>query len=207
MVQNYAKVFISASVLIPIPGIEAPEFINSLSTVKRVKNWLLDRYELKDALEVRIGIDHPFWDLFLTLHKHIIAGGGWVKNPEGKLLIIERKGKLDMPKGKLEKNEPIDLCAIREVEEECQLPGCTIVGPAVKTYHCYKENGGMILKTTYWYPMSHPGKDDLKPQKEEGISDVYWASPKKLAKRKKKMPCYNSIEAAFKRFIEEGRLY
>ena len=56
---------------------------------------------------IKIGIDHEFWSLFLTLHHHIIAGGGWVRNPEGQLLVIERNGKLDLPKGKLELKETI----------------------------------------------------------------------------------------------------
>ena len=31
-----------------------------------------------------------------------------------------------------------------------------------------------MLKRTYWYQMSCKGTEKLKPQKEEGITDVRW---------------------------------
>lgn len=193
--------------MVPVPGMGAPDFINSLSTLKKVKRWLNDLYLAFDPMTYEIGIDHPFWDLFMCLHQRVIAGGGWVKNLDGNLLIIERKGKLDMPKGKLEKNEDIAECAVREVKEECKLPGCEIVGQAIKTYHCYKDKGEFILKTTYWYPMSNPGVKKLKPQKEEGISAVYWATPDQLEVRMREIPSYNSLQDAFEQFVATGKVY
>ncbi|MDB4195885.1 NUDIX domain-containing protein, partial [Flavobacteriales bacterium] len=47
------------------------------------------------------------------------AGGGLVVNEKDEVLFIFRKGKWDIPKGKLEKREKIKHGAIREVEEEC----------------------------------------------------------------------------------------
>ena len=162
-----------------------------------------DLHKERLTIALDIGLDHPFWSLFMTLHRSVIAAGGWVKNDAGKLLIIERNGKLDMPKGKLEFNENIELCAVREVEEECRLKGLEIVGPAVKTFHCYQTKSSMVIKTTFWYPMRTSYSKKLKPQTEEGITDVYWASPKKLAKKMAKTPVYNSLQAVMDEFIKE----
>lgn len=154
-------------------------------------------------VEIEVGIDHPFWPLFLSLHKVVIAAGGWVRNQKDQLLVIERNGKLDMPKGKLDFHESIHECAIREVEEECKVRGLTITGGPIKTVHCYTVKSGFAIKITFWYPMYTEHDKKLKPQKEEGITDVYWASPKKLRKKLAKMPSYNSLEDVFAAFVAE----
>ena len=43
----------------------------------------------------------------------MVAAGGVVTNPEGKVLFIYRNDKWDLPKGKLDKGESIEACAIR----------------------------------------------------------------------------------------------
>jgi len=48
----------------------------------------------------------------------IKAGGGIVTNELGELLMIFRRGKWDLPKGKLDAGETIEECALREVNEE-----------------------------------------------------------------------------------------
>ena len=50
--------------------------------------------------------------------KIIKAGGGLVLNEKGELLMIYRRGKWDLPKGKLDEGETIEECAVREVMEE-----------------------------------------------------------------------------------------
>lgn len=200
MLQNYTKLFIHRSVLIPVPGKNAPEFINTLSTVKKLRKWLKAVYEGSFSQVLEIGSEHPFWDIFLTQHHHIIAGGGWVKNASGELLIIERNGKIDMPKGKLDPDETIETCAVREVKEECRVKRLKITGPAVKTYHCYPYKGDYALKTTFWYPMTTEYEKKLKPQIEEGITAVYWATSEMLRERMEVMPVYNSLEDELRRF-------
>lgn len=186
----------------PVPGVEAPEIINRLSTKRKLKAFLKDLHNEKLCVTLEIGADHSFWPLFLTLNKSVIAAGGWVKNQDGHLLIIERNGKLDMPKGKLEFHEKIEKCARREVEEECKVKGLKITGEPTKTLHCYSIRSGFAIKTTFWYPMYTEHSKELKPQKEEGITDVYWASPKKLRKKLAKMPSYNSLKEVFEKYIE-----
>lgn len=127
-------------------------------------------------------------------------------NPEGKLLVIERNGKLDMPKGKLDFREKIEDCAVREVQEECRVKRLKITGPPHKTVHCYTTKMGFAIKTTFWFPMTTEYSKKLKPQKEEGITDVYWASTKKLTKKLAKMPSYPSLTAVFEDFISEAKV-
>jgi len=204
MQQNYAKVFIKGAVLVSVPGEEAPDFINTLLTLKSLKRWLKDCYKGLENRTFEIGQDHVFWSLFSSLHKRVIAAGGWVRNEAGELLIIERNGKLDMPKGKLESKETIEKCAVREVKEECRVKRCVITGPAVVTYHCYPDKGDYMLKSTYWFPMVTDYSKTLKPQIDEGITAVYWASPALLKERMKELPTYNSLTETFEKFIEKS---
>lgn len=184
-----------------VPGAFAPEVINTLSTARKVEKWLKGCYKEPTHQVFEVGVQHDFWSLFMTLHHHIIAGGGWVKNAEGQLLVIERNGKLDLPKGKLESKESISVCAVREVEEECRVKRCEIIGPAVKTYHCYIHKGQFALKTTFWFPMTTDYTKKLKPQTSEGISAAYWATAEDVKKRLTEIPAYNSLEDVFLEFI------
>ena len=122
--------------------------------------------------------------------KLIIAAGGIVKNQEGRILFIFRNGKWDLPKGKLEKGEDIETCAVREVEEECGISGVKLQDLCLITYHTYKQKDN-VLKPTYWYHMTYDGTEELIPQLEEGITKVKWVKPEKLAKVRKNT--YTSI--------------
>ena len=48
----------------------------------------------------------------------IEAAGGIVQNENKDLLFIFRRGKWDLPKGKIENDETPEICAAREIEEE-----------------------------------------------------------------------------------------
>ncbi|MGZ3752904.1 MAG: NUDIX hydrolase [Mucilaginibacter sp.] len=104
----------------------------------------------------------------------IEAAGGMVENKKGEYLFIYRNDKWDLPKGKIEKGEGKREGAIREVEEECGIMVSGIGKRICKTYHTYTFKGEVVLKRTYWYKMSYYGAEKLKPQKEEGITDVRW---------------------------------
>lgn len=112
--------------------------------------------------------------------KKIIAAGGLVKNSNGEFLFIFRRGKWDLPKGKVDEGEKIDEAALREVQEECGIADVEIIRPLTKTHHNYELNGEKILKETHWFLMKTNGSEKLIPQKEEDITEAIWADEKKL---------------------------
>ncbi len=109
-----------------------------------------------------------------------IAAGGVVTNNQGKVLFIYRNDKWDLPKGKLDKGESIETCAVREVEEETGVANLEIENFLKRTYHIIKRKGQYKLKEVHWYAMytSYDGK--LIGEKEEGIEKVKWKDPKKI---------------------------
>lgn len=110
------------------------------------------------------------------------AAGGLVWTDEGKLLLIFRKGKWDLPKGKLDPGESLEQCAVREVEEETGLKKVTITKPLCRTYHTYYQDGNHCLKESHWYLMHAPLMENLQPQTEEDIEQCVWADPRELNK-------------------------
>lgn len=112
----------------------------------------------------------------------IKAAGGIVEF-EGKFLFIQRLGKWDLPKGKMDDGEKPRETALREIAEECNMSGHTIAYKLLNTYHTYKQNGEHILKKTAWYHLNLMAMPDenLAPQHEEGITDLRWFSWDELA--------------------------
>lgn len=107
----------------------------------------------------------------------IKAAGGLVKNADSAYLFIERLGKWDLPKGKVEKGERMDETAVREVEEECGVSVESLGEKIKSTYHVYILRGEFILKKTNWYHMSVKGVPALVPQIEEDIQQAIWIKP------------------------------
>jgi len=114
------------------------------------------------------------WESFCSNYMLIIACGGVVYNTDKQLLMIYRNDKWDLPKGKLEANETLRECALREVEEECSVNNLSILNELESTYHVYKINGKKVLKKTHWFRMKTEYSDKLIPQHEEGITKVEW---------------------------------
>jgi 8-oxo-dGTP pyrophosphatase MutT (NUDIX family) len=105
----------------------------------------------------------------------ITAAGGLVLNENNDSLLIFRRGKWDLPKGKLDEGETVDACALREVEEETGIKDTIIERFLTNTYHFYTENNVSICKETYWYLMHSPGVQNLVPQIEEQITAIKWS--------------------------------
>jgi len=129
------------------------------------------------------------------------AAGGVIKNEVKEILMIYRKGKWDLPKGKLDKKESLEECAVREVKEETGLKDIKLLSLLTVTYHTYHEGTRYILKESHWFMMKAKKKQLLMPQIEEGIDIVRWAN-------QEEMPVYllNSypsvadvLQAAFKK--------
>jgi 8-oxo-dGTP pyrophosphatase MutT (NUDIX family) len=115
-----------------------------------------------------------------TMYRSIDAGGGVAYNEQGAILMIFRRGKWDLPKGKLDDGEKIDECALREVSEETGLKHLKLAEKICDTYHIYSQNNEQLLKRTAWYKMEGTSADKLKPQKEENILEAKWVSEKDL---------------------------
>lgn len=112
----------------------------------------------------------------------IIAAGGIVQNKNKELLFIFRKGKWDLPKGKMENKELPELCAKREIAEETGVTKLTLKHKIGDTYHVYDEFGKHFLKISHWFYFITTGDEILKPQVEEDILDAKWIPTKDIKK-------------------------
>lgn len=110
------------------------------------------------------------------------AAGGLVQNEKKQILLIFRRGKWDLPKGKLDKGEKMEDCAVREVEEETGLQNVKLIDPLTITWHTYHEGARFILKESHWYTMKVNGNQTLIPQVEEQITEVKWVDKIELKK-------------------------
>lgn len=118
---------------------------------------------------------------FYGLFKLIIAAGGFVTNDENDVLMIFRRGKWDLPKGKVEKKESIETAAVREVEEETGISNVKLKEHLLTTYHIYTLKEKRILKETHWYNMNSNYNKPLKPQLEEDITEVRWVKKSQIS--------------------------
>ncbi|WP_018128414.1 NUDIX hydrolase [Balneola vulgaris] len=139
--------------------------------------------------------------------KEIQAGGGvvfkYIDTPTPYVLLIKRNGIWDIPKGKLEKGEDLEECAIREVAEEVNADLPQSLAHLINTQHTYREKGREILKTTYWYVMRFNSEQHFTPQQEEGIEEVAWTSLDKA----KAMVGYQNLKevlVAFEDWLEQN---
>ena len=130
----------------------------------------------------------------------IQAAGGLVINEKKEILMIFRRGKWDLPKGKLDKGEKLEDCAVREVEEETGLQKIKLLSPLTITYHTYHEGTKFILKESHWYNMKVSGEQNLAPQTDEGIAEIKWVTAKESEKL---FPnCFPSVIDVLKKFIQ-----
>lgn len=132
---------------------------------------------------------------FFNSFKIITAGGGLVINERGETLMMLRKKKWDLPKGKIEKEENIKQGAVREVQEETGVKVRSVLKKLGKTYHTYKLKDKWLLKETHWYLMDGDINSDLMPQKEEGIEKVAWCVKSEIKENLKNS--YVSIKDVF----------
>lgn len=114
------------------------------------------------------------------------AAGGICTDADGQMLLIERNGRWDLPKGKVEAGETLVQAAVRETLEETGISATPTAQaqPVVKTYHIYNLYGGWHLKQTSWYAMSVDGHHPAgHPQAEEGIERVVWVDAESWVSR------------------------
>jgi 8-oxo-dGTP pyrophosphatase MutT (NUDIX family) len=131
----------------------------------------------------------------------IIAAGGIVMNPNKEILWIFRRGFWDLPKGKLDPNETIEACAIREVMEETGISHLVIGKLILTTTHQYHDKylNKEVEKTTYWYAMTTDTLQDGTPQTEEDIEAIAWVKQADMASYLAKT--YDTIKAVMEVFL------
>ncbi len=135
----------------------------------------MERQEIKGVIIEDNSVD-ALWSELRNLYLPIEAAGGVVFNEHDEVLMIYRRGKWDLPKGKLDDGEEISACALREVSEETGLQTLEIESKICDTYHIYTQYNKQFLKKTAWYKMIGTAKDILTPQKEENILEARWVS-------------------------------
>lgn len=140
------------------------------------------------------------------MRKPVSAAGGVVYKITSSgsflVLLIYRNGVWDIPKGKLEKGESIEMCAVREVAEEtaCVLPA--IVSDLGTTYHEYEMKHKEYAKTTWWYSMILPREVRLVPQAKEGIEKIEWVEVNEALEK----VGYQNLVTVLERFKESLQL-
>jgi 8-oxo-dGTP pyrophosphatase MutT (NUDIX family) len=155
-------------------------FVDETST-PAIKSFL---HEIKkEQFHAGVMIDKDLEKLKKAFFQHftiIEAAGGIVQNSDKEFLFIYRLGKWDLPKGKIEKGENLEACAVREVEEETSTTDLTIKKKVGETYHAYNAYGKHFLKTSHWYYMVCPAIQQSVPQTEEDITEIKWAHAKEI---------------------------
>lgn len=136
---------------------------------------------------------------FIKSRFFIVKAAGGVVTKDDKVLFIHRLKKWDFPKGKFEKKESPEDCAIREVEEECGIE-VKVRGLICKTWHTYTQDRKSILKKTYWYAMDCLSDKDMKPQSEEGIEEIRWMNHQEA--KTALINSYPSMRYLYKRFLK-----
>ena len=136
----------------------------------------------------------------------MIAAGGVVQNDFGEILIMFRRGVWDMPKGKLDKGESIEQCAVREVQEETGLQNIELDKFIHTTFHQYwdKWTKKELGKKTHWYVMRAKGAQTLVPQAEEDITEIVWVKPEDIVNFENNM--HKNIVEVIRIFFGKNKL-
>jgi len=131
----------------------------------------------------------------------IIAAGGIVVNPNKEILWIFRRGFWDLPKGKLDPNETIEACALREVMEETGVSNLVLGDLIMTTTHLYHDKyvNTEVEKITYWYKMTTDQLQDGIPQTEEEIDAIAWVKKEDIAPYLAKT--YDTIKQVMEAFL------
>ena len=152
-----------------------PDFIFKKPKEEQIKEALkVSKKATKPLKILLLGDPDKILKKVILEFKYIIAAGGIVENEKGKILLMKRLGKWDLPKGKLDKGESIEECALREIEEETGAADLSVKSSFAETYHTYYRNEKWIIKHTHWYIVNCEDGSKLSPQEDEDIEQVAW---------------------------------
>jgi 8-oxo-dGTP pyrophosphatase MutT (NUDIX family) len=105
------------------------------------------------------------------------AGGVVYRMDAGRalfLLIRDSYKNWGFPKGHLEPDEPPELAALREVQEETGLEDLALRGEIDTIDWYFRFRGRLIHKVCHFYLMESASAE-TSPQREEGITACRWA--------------------------------
>lgn len=159
----------------PSEGFDALHKYSTLNELRQFVARFSERSELKNGCVYFHSVS-TLWQQFCSLFRVIDAAGGIVQNANGEVLVIDRRGYIDLPKGKSEAGETPKQNALREVNEETGLTGLSVIRHVADTYHTYPLDGATALKRTTWYAMQVSGTPTPTPQTEEDIVEARWVS-------------------------------
>lgn len=118
-------------------------------------------------------------DKLLGQHFKILRAAGGIVRQGKHILMIYRLCKWDLPKGSIEVGEEPAIAAVREIAEECEVQAVPI-SKLCLTGHNYMQNTIPCLKETTWYILDCLSDIAMKPQREEGITQVAWITLDRL---------------------------
>jgi 8-oxo-dGTP pyrophosphatase MutT (NUDIX family) len=157
---------------LPQPGLHLHE--PDAHTLLELPKLLRERADIQQITLTSADVEQ-LWIQFCLGYDEVLAAGCVVENEDGHVLWMERNGRWDLPKGKVEPGEAIEAAALREVNEETGIRDLTLGELLGPTYHTFEMGGRASLKTTFWFRALHAGRDTAgAPQTEEGISVVRW---------------------------------
>lgn len=110
-----------------------------------------------------------------------IRAGSLIVNDKRQILLIFRKGKWDLPKGKVNKKVKLLSAAIEESIEETGLKKkhLKLIKPLEKSV-AIKKNGVIY---DYWFLFKYESKKyNFKPQTNEGIEECRWVDENDILK-------------------------
>ena len=148
---------------------ELSDLLKLFTVVTKIKKLYIFHHNLDQLLKE-----------FKQIFTNIDAAGGLIFNSEGKVLVIKRKGKWDLPKGRIEDGEDSEIAAVREATEETGINKLQIKSAIIETRHIYLEGITPILKKTQWFEMETSSNDLPMPQIEEEITEAVWYNPEDL---------------------------
>ena len=183
---------------------EIKQFLHEKDTelIKDIKKEeLVSLIEKMQEAKTKAGVIlYDVMDAFNALKKEftlIQASGGLVYD-KNRVLLIFRRGKWDLPKGKLDEGEDLGECALREIKEETGLGEIRLEQTLCTSYHTYYERGKHILKESHWHLVKGSDNEPLVPQTDENIERCEWVSIDKLS------PYMQNAPASIIDVINEG---
>lgn len=185
--KNYSIYFGDTEVVIATKSPDARYSqleVDSLFTISCAK--IIKKVETDKFITIVTPDPEATFESLKSQFKLVFAAGGAVESETEELLLIELRSRWDLPKGHIEAGESEREAALREVEEETAVKA-EIVGnePLAVTWHAYNTYGSWELKRTSWWRM-RVAKSELKPQREEGITNIEWCAKVEVEERLKK---------------------